>query len=327
MDYAEIIAYLNNEVNTTEKAALEAWRSADPLNEREFQQIKRVWEAKLEQVPDSDAEEVWEKLRVRIDEGSAKVGRIPLSWRWRLAATAAIALLILGVWNLINRKSADWIEVRNVHAENKMEHELKDGTIIELAPSAYLRYPAVFEGEKRAVDFSGQARFFVAHDSEQPFIVKTASNTVQVLGTAFDLMAHPDSSRAWLQLHEGRVRFSSNQQAGSGVELSPGQSAIFDIKAQQFTQMDSIWVSYVNSRNGSYVIKEAAVREFANLLEREYEVKIKIVPTSFEKYKMTGKFPKSTTLSEFMEIIRFLFNIEIIEEGNLYTWKCNSCPD
>ncbi len=325
MDYAEIIAYLNEEMNTIEKAALESWRSADSINEREFQKIKRVWEAKLEQVPDSDPEEVWEKLRSRMDGGSTAVGKTTMSWR--LATTAAIALIAIGVWTFINEKSGDWIEVRNTQAENKLEHELKDGTLIELEPDAEVRYPAVFEADFREVELSGQARFFVAHNSEKPLVVKTASNTVQVLGTAFDLMAHPDSQRSWVQLHEGKVRFSSNQQADLSVELSAGQSAIFDFRSQHFSLMDSIWVSYINARDSVYVIKEASVREFADFLEREYEVKIKIESLSFEKYKMQGKFPKSTTLSEFMDVIRILFNIEITKEGNLYTWKCLNCSD
>ena len=97
MDYAEIIAYLNEDVSKAEKAALESWRSANPMNEREFQQVKRVWEAKLQQVPSSDTEEVWGKLRRRLDVGGEKVGKTPISWFWRLAATAAIALLIIPV--------------------------------------------------------------------------------------------------------------------------------------------------------------------------------------------------------------------------------------
>lgn len=327
MDYAEIIAYLNAEVNTAEKVALESWRSADPMNEREFQQVKRVWEAKLAQVPDSNTEEIWEKLRKQMDGEGSKVGKTPISWRWRLVATAAIALLTIGVWNLINKKAPDWIEVSNAQAENILEHELKDGTTIELAPNAYVRYPAVFDANIREVELSGQARFFVEHHAEQPFVVKTANNTVQVLGTTFDLMDHPDSQRTWVQLHEGKVRFSSNQQADLGVELNAGQSAIFDIRRQQFSQMDSIWVSYINGRDSVYEIRGASLREVANFLEREFEVKIKIVPVSFEQHKMIGSFSKSAPLSEFMEIIRFTFDMELTTDGKVYTWKCRNCSE
>ncbi|MBX2875966.1 MAG: FecR domain-containing protein [Saprospiraceae bacterium] len=327
MDYAEIIAYLNGDVSTTEKAGIESWRSANSVNEREFQQVKRVWEAKLMQVPDSDTEEVWSKLKRRMDVGSTKGGKTPTSWLWRLTATAAMALLTIGVWSLVKEKSSDWIEVRNTQVENALVHELKDGTMIELAPDSYIRYPAEFDTDTREVELSGQGRFFVEQNAEKPFTVKTSNNTVQVLGTTFDLMAHPDSQRAWVQLHEGKVRFSSNQETDLSVELSAGQSAIFDSRKQSFSQMDSIWVSYINARDSVYVIREASVKEVADLLEKEYKVKIKIEPSSFEKYKMDGEFPKSTTISEFMDIIRFLFDIEITAEGNVYTWKCINCPD
>jgi len=62
---------------------------------------------------------------------------------------------------------------------------LADGTKVWLNAASSLRYPTSFTGKDRTVELTGEAYFEVAKNKNQPFNVKSATQTVQVLGTHF----------------------------------------------------------------------------------------------------------------------------------------------
>lgn len=64
---------------------------------------------------------------------------------------------------------------------------LSDGTEVWLNAATRLRFPFHFGKSSREVYVAGEAYFNVAKDAQRPFIVHTALNNVQVLGTAFNI--------------------------------------------------------------------------------------------------------------------------------------------
>ena len=75
---------------------------------------------------------------------------------------------------------------------------LSDGTRVWMNSDSRLKYPVMFAGDKREVILSGEAYFDVVKDESAPFIVKTESGKIEVLGTEFNIKCYSDEAATCL---------------------------------------------------------------------------------------------------------------------------------
>lgn len=80
-------------------------------------------------------------------------------------------------------------------------------------------FPTVFAKDKREILVDGEVYLEVAADPSRPFIVKTSTIEVKVLGTRFNVCAYRDEPAASVVLVEGQVEVK-NGDNGKNV-LSP----------------------------------------------------------------------------------------------------------
>jgi ferric-dicitrate binding protein FerR (iron transport regulator) len=83
---------------------------------------------------------------------------------------------------------------------------LPDGTKVWLNAASSLKFPGKFDGGVRKVELSGEGYFEVAKDKAHPFIVKTAKQEAEVLGTHFNINSYADEASTKTTLLEGSVR-------------------------------------------------------------------------------------------------------------------------
>ncbi|MNJ92299.1 fec operon regulator FecR [compost metagenome] len=105
------------------------------------------------------------------------------------------------------------------------EVTLPDGTMVKLNAGTTLSYPTVFAKDKREVSLRGEAYFEVAKRKDQPFIVRTINQEVQVLGTHFNINAYPTSAQTKTTLLEGKVQVKELIK-GQKVTLMPGDQSV-----------------------------------------------------------------------------------------------------
>ncbi len=72
---------------------------------------------------------------------------------------------------------------------------LPDGSKVWLNSASSLKYPAIFNGQKREVELDGEAYFEIKENKSMPFNVKTNKVEVTVLGTRFNLNCYKDEAR------------------------------------------------------------------------------------------------------------------------------------
>jgi len=101
---------------------------------------------------------------------------------------------------------------------------LPDGTNVWLNAASSLRYPSAFKGSERKVELSGEAYFEVAKNKKMPFRVISNTQTVEVLGTHFNVNSYLDEADTKTTLLEGSVRVKRNNSAAA-VVIRPGQQA------------------------------------------------------------------------------------------------------
>ena len=107
---------------------------------------------------------------------------------------------------------------------------LPDGTLVYLNAESKITFsPGLGQMQKRLVNLVGEAYFEVAKKTNSSFTVHTATQTVKVLGTHFNVKSYPDEVTTKTTLVEGSVRVStlSGAAKASSVVLIPNQQAIF----------------------------------------------------------------------------------------------------
>ncbi|MEO6524422.1 MAG: FecR domain-containing protein [Mucilaginibacter sp.] len=193
---------------------------------------------------------------------------------------------------------------------------LADGSKVLLNAASSLKYPAVFTGNTRQVQLTGEAYFEVAHNKTKPFIVKTTNEQVQVLGTHFDVNAYPDEVAANTTLLEGSVKVSTG---GSTALLVPGQqcvSAYGDNKLQvQVADIEAIMAW----KNGDFVFKEESLVSIMRKVSRWYDVDVVYDNTTVQDVNFGGWVSRSKNISSVLKIMELTGKVHFKVEGRRIT--------
>lgn len=107
-------------------------------------------------------------------------------------------------------------------SRGKIEVMLSDSSRVWMNAGSELRYPDIFDKDKRIVYLKGEAYFEVTKNSDRPFIVSTGSSEIEVLGTQFNVRS-ADGMHCVTTLVEGCVKMRN--QENQVVVLNPGQQA------------------------------------------------------------------------------------------------------
>ncbi|MFR5660052.1 MAG: FecR domain-containing protein [Butyricimonas faecihominis] len=87
---------------------------------------------------------------------------------------------------------------------------LADGSIVQLNSATQLKFPVVFDKEKREVYLTGEAFFEVQKDEKRPFYVIADGIKIRVYGTSFNVNTH-DKERVQTVLVEGLIGLSAEK--------------------------------------------------------------------------------------------------------------------
>lgn len=98
---------------------------------------------------------------------------------------------------------------------------LADGSSLYINACSKVVYPNRFEGERREIYVDGEVFIDVKPDKEHPFVIKTSSFDVQVLGTAFNVNAYKRFKTAEVVLLRGAVSVTGKDR--TTVKMSPNE--------------------------------------------------------------------------------------------------------
>ena len=157
--------------------------------------------------------------------GKKAAGRHKFAWFAAISSAAAIVLAVVTGY-ISHELTYDSISSQMTSVEAPLgEHfiiTLPDSSSVHLNSGARIEYPVVFRKDKREVYLTGEAMFDVVHDESKPFIVKTFTSEVSVMGTKIDVEAYKESSIFTTTLLEGRVKVVNlSDPERKGVILNP----------------------------------------------------------------------------------------------------------
>ncbi|MBV6641443.1 MAG: FecR domain-containing protein [Cyclobacteriaceae bacterium] len=180
---------------------------------------------------------------------------------------------------LSEETSSNQIEKTNVKGRKSTIH-LSDGSTIYLNAESSITYPQRFSDSLRIVELKGEAFFEVSHDKSKPFIVRTGSINVRVLGTSFNVRAFEEMDNTVVSLSSGKVELEGhrgNPDTNESVFLLPGQSINYNNKNNAFGEVSTFDpVLEFGWKDGILAFDNASVSEVVETLERWYNVDIQL---------------------------------------------------
>lgn len=177
---------------------------------------------------------------------------------------------------------------------------LPDGSKVWLNAASSIRYPTAFAGKERLVEIAGEVYFEVAHNTNMPFKVKMQKgNTVEVLGTHFNINTYTDEPIMQTTLLEGAVRISNTT---GGFVLSPGQQAqvaadnnIRIIQAKNIAQV-------VAWKDGLFNFENASLDDVMRQLSRWYDIEV-VYEKGVPDIGFGGKMGRDLSLANVLGIL------------------------
>lgn len=218
IDWAVLDRYLTGECNAAERAAVEAWASAEPEHRAELDALRAGLHGSP--VVEGDTEGQIRSILRAATGPSFTTQRGPAAPRWRpVAVAAALVVLAAGVSVVVSGRAAlrAYREYATVPGQSETV-TLADGTRIVLAPASRVRVPT--ENRRgRPVVLDGEALFTVTHDPTHPFAVRAGNALVTDIGTQFNVRAYrTDDHHVRVAVVEGRVGVAT---VGVGAAFRP----------------------------------------------------------------------------------------------------------
>lgn len=185
---------------------------------------------------------------------------------------------------------------------------LPDSTRVWLNAASTLRYPSQFTEGTREVTLSGEAYFEVRRDLKQPFIVRTAGQVLQVLGTTFNVEAY--TPQATTTLVEGRVKISGS---GGSTELEAGEQLAADSTGHFQKTAHADVAAALGWQSDQFVFRDASLTTILAQFARWYDIEVAIrdpVPDQF-----TATIPRSLPLERALAVLELTGKVRFHRDG------------
>lgn len=205
--------------------------------------------------------------------------------------------LVYNISNSDNSSQALSYNTIETPAGGQYQINLPDGTKVWLNSASSLRYPVLFTGKDRSVEITGEAYFEVAHNKSMPFKVITTDQTVEVLGTNFNVMAYPEEASTNTTLIEGSVKVVKDN---TSKTITPGQQA--RVKAGKIDIVNANIQEVTAWKNGYFIFKSEDVKNIMRQLARWYDLEVEYQGNVSEKI-FGAKISRFRNISEVLSIL------------------------
>lgn len=198
---------------------------------------------------------------------------------------------------------------------------LEDNTKVWLNSESQLKYPVAFvKGKTREVELLyGEAYFEVSpstnHNGDK-FKVHTQQQTIEVLGTQFNVKAYKENKEIYTTLAEGKVKVEID---GITKMLKPSEQTTYN-KTTKSINVTTVDVSHETAwRTGYFNFTNKAFVEVTEVLARWYNIEFHFENKTLEQFKINGVISKDQNVEYFLFTLKNIENINYkIKDNHIY---------
>lgn len=266
--------------------------------------------------------EIWAKLELSTSRYNQKIRIRKITY----AVLSIASALLIGVWSLsslfiVEDKSIDYagIIMKGEMEFNKMiipkgEHAsltLSDSTKLWANAGTVVIYPVTFKESHREIYVEGEIFLDVSHNQNRPFIVKTKSMDVKVLGTQFNVSAYNEDKEQHIILVEGSVEVELKDQTKK--ILQPNQ--VLDLANGNATVSEFKDHDYLAWKDGYYQYSDQSLDMVFKNISKYYGNAI-TYDSLVGKMRCSGKLDLKADFKEVLNTLEFIAPIKIREIGD-----------
>jgi len=191
---------------------------------------------------------------------------------------------------------------------------LPDGSKVWMNAASSLTYSAsLLSTGKRSVLLSGEAYFEVAKDKAHPFVVTSAAQEVEVLGTHFNVNAYGDETQVRTTLLEGSIKVAITGSSSMAV-LKPDQQAVVS-SGSLIKVEDVIAEASVDWKEGTFNFKKEELPSIMRKVARWYDVEVVYQGIEVQGQTYSGYVSRSENVSKVLKILAKISGLKFKVEG------------
>jgi len=176
---------------------------------------------------------------------------------------------------------------------------LADGTKVWLNSSSSITYPVTFNGKERRVSITGEAYFEVVHNAAQPFRVAVGGQTVEDIGTEFNINAYDDEPVIKTTLINGSARVAKGSHRAI---LKPGQATITKLQQDDIQVMDADVEEAAAWKNGQTLFDDEDIQTIMRQVSRWYDVDV-VYEGKIPNRRFEGGISRKSNLSSLLKVL------------------------
>jgi len=307
MDRELLQRYVEGNATAEERYRVTNWLDSDQANVREFMALHKLY----------DITTLNKKAYSNVIAKKKTV--IPFrKITYELLKIAAIFIILwLGMRSIYEKpviESPVAMQTLFVPPGQRAELTLSDGTVVWLNAKSKIVYPSNFEKGNREIELDGEAYFKVTPDKTQPFIVKTGSMDIRVLGTEFNVIAYKDYPVKEVSLLEGSVQINASELSkpytmteNEQINLNNGK-----LHTSQIADHD-----YFKWKEGLLCFRNETVSDMIEKLQLYYDIKIDVRKTDLLKYHYSGKFRTKDGVEQVIKVLQLEHQFTYVKDNEL----------
>lgn len=316
--------YFAGQLSEIEEKELLLWLEADEANKKKFSEMADWWA--IAHVPLFKSNM---KSDFRDHFGNLTGKPLPLKNNrlfnpriWGKIAASVLLLVSISITSYYVGKSDQkpekeqiaWFEtVTPAGSQSKVV--LPDHSVVWINARSSLKYNLNFNKQTREVSLAGEAYFEVAKDSLRPFVVKSGTLNVKVLGTSFNVKAYENEETIDVALVTGKVNISltdDKEEKAKEIVLAPNRMMSYNKETSQVKMTKVNGASMFAWTHGRIEFDEQPFDRIARDLERKFNVQIRINSKFLHKEIFSGSFSANQTLD---------YILREVDVEKKYTWK------
>jgi transmembrane sensor len=197
---------------------------------------------------------------------------------------------------------------------------LPDGSKVWLNAASTLSFPTTFD-VTRNVELSGEAYFEVVKDKKHPFVVKSKTQQVQVLGTHFNINSYLNEPSVNTTLLEGSVRVTpvaqSSAETAESVLLKPNQQAVNTGSHIGVKEIDSD--NSIAWKSGRFTFNNEPLEVIMRRLSRWYDVKVSYQNEEMKQKTFGGSTSRYSNISDVLHMLELTGEVKFKVKGKEIT--------
>lgn len=188
---------------------------------------------------------------------------------------------------------------------------LPDKSKVWMNAASSLTYSAILEDRgARRVKLEGEAYFEITKDKLHPFIVESRGQTVEVLGTHFNVNSYADEAAIGTTLLEGSVKITTN---GNQQIIKPNEQALSS--GDKITVRNVDVEEIVDWKDGDFYLNNVSLRIAMRKIARWYNVEVVYDPAVPKDIESTGYISRTNKLSAVLKLIEKSGDVHFRIEG------------